>query len=180
MDEAAEDSLVTRSLGGDKRPFEQLVLVYGKPLFNAAFRILNDREDARDATQTAFVKAYEKLSTYDSRHRFFSWIYRILVNEALNALHGRRRNVPLPADLPADDRSPEEACDARSVRDAVQRAVASLPPQYRVVITLRCFGDLSYREMAYVLDLPERTVKSRLFTARQRLCTALARWGAQT
>ena len=79
-----EEALVLRSLAGDQKAFGELVGAHQQVLFNVALRMLNDREDARDVTQTAFLKAWRKLDTYDRRNKFFSWIYRILLNEALN------------------------------------------------------------------------------------------------
>ena len=177
MDETSERALVEHTLRGDARSFERLVEKYQRPLFNVAFRMLNDPEDSLDVTQTAFLKAYDKLGTYDSRHRFFSWIYRILVNESLNLIDRRRTAVPVPEELPSRSPAPDDACYGSEVARAVQAALQQLTTVYRTVIVLRYWGDMSHREIADVLDVPEKTVKSRLFTARRRLSELLGEKG---
>jgi RNA polymerase sigma-70 factor (ECF subfamily) len=137
-------------------------------LFNVAYRMVNDREDARDITQTVFVKAYEKLKTYDPQYRFFSWIYRIAVNECLNFLGRRRPQQPLDAE-PMSPVGPQDEVDARELSEQVQSALMKLSPDYRQVLILRHFVELSYDEMSGVLKVPVKTVKSRLYTARQRM-----------
>jgi RNA polymerase sigma-70 factor (ECF subfamily) len=180
MDEATEHSLVRKTLTGDGGAFGRLVEEYQKTLFNTAYRMLGDREEAKDVTQTAFVKAFDKLETFDSRHRFFSWIYKILVNEARNRLRRRRDVEPLSAEIASGARTLEEAHDDRWREERIQSAISQLAPDYRLVIVLRYFGDLSYREMSEVLDIPEKTVKSRLFTARRRLADILISLGVRT
>ena len=80
MSKPNDTDLVNRSLEGDRKAFEALLIRYEKPVYNAAYRMLNDAEDARDVAQTVFLKAYEKLGDFDPRYRFFSWIYRIALN----------------------------------------------------------------------------------------------------
>ena len=162
-----ERRLIERCLAGDSGAFEPLVERYHGPLFRAAARLLGDRESARDATQTAFLKAYQGLGTYDQNQRFFSWIYRILLNDCLNQLRGRRPESIL-ADLPAPPAS--DAIEARDLRLQVRRALLKLPAEQRDVVVLRHFAELSYDEVAATLHIPAKTVKSRLFAARQRLC----------
>jgi len=91
MSDDEEQAAVVRCLQGEARAFESIVDAYQRVLFNVALRMVNDRDDAQDVVQAAFVKAYEKLRTYDQRRKFFSWIYRITVNECLNHLARRRR-----------------------------------------------------------------------------------------
>jgi len=177
MDEASEKALVEDTLRGDTRSFERLVEKYQRPLFNVAYRMLNDPEDSLDVTQTAFLKAYDKLGTYDSRYRFFSWIYRILVNESLHLIDRRRTAVPVPEELPSRSPAPDDACHGNETARAVQNALQQLTTDYRTVIVLRYWGEMSHREIAEVLDVPEKTVKSRLFTARRRLSELLGTRG---
>ena len=170
--------LVRRSLRGDLTAFEALVEEYQRVLFTVAYRMLGDYEDARDAAQNTFIKVFQKLETFDQQQRFFSWIYRILVNECLNARRGRPVKVEGGDwEAPASNR-PDEPLEAAERRLQVRRAVLALPHDYREVIVLRHFGGLSYDEMAEALRIPVRTVKSRLYTARQRLMEALS--GVQT
>ena len=169
VDGDPDAQLVARCLGGDVEAFEPLVLRYQRPLFNVAWRMLGNREDARDVVQGAFVKAWEKLDTFDPRHRFFSWIYRIVVNESLNA---RSRRPPLQtlegSDVPGPG-GPEDALRSRERNDCLQKALLRLAGDDREVIILRHFAELSYAEIGETLGLAEKTVKSRLHEARQRL-----------
>jgi len=170
-----EPLLIRRCLDGDASAFEPLVERYHRPLFRVAARMLGDREEARDVTQTAFLKAYVALPSCDSERRFFSWIYRIVVNECLNALRSRRPGQPLPADeghLPqAAVADPVEAAERHA---RIRGALLRLTTEQRDVIVMRHFAELSYGQIAADLGVPEKTVKSRLFTARQRLCELLA------
>lgn len=168
IDGKDDAQLVERCVRGDVDAFEPLVERYQKVLFNVALRMVGDREDARDIAQTTFVKAYEKLRSYDPRFRFFSWIYRIAVNECLNFVSRRRPSQALHPGLASGD-DPEGEAEARELGVRVQEALVQLPPDQRLVLVLRHFRELSYGEMSEVLLVPEKTVKSRLYTARQRL-----------
>jgi RNA polymerase sigma-70 factor (ECF subfamily) len=170
-------SLVKRSLAGDQAAFEGLVGRYQKVLYTVALRMLGNPDDAKDATQTAFVKAYERLSSFDEQYRFFSWIYRILLNECLNMLRGRRPESELSPVL-ATAGGPFEAMVRGERRAQIQAALLQLTPDYRAAIVLRHFVGLSYDEMAEALGVPVKTVKSRLHTARQRLGELLLGWKA--
>lgn len=173
MSEDDDAELVRRCVRGDRRAFERLVLKYQKPVFNAALRMLRHPEDARDVAQTVFLKAYEHLAEYDPSHRFYSWIYRIALNESINQLNGRKRVSPVPEDEPSDGPGPEQEVDLELSGRRIQAALMTLGDDYRAVIVLRHFLDCSYEEIAEVLQLPEKTVKSRLFSARQLLRGAL-------
>ncbi len=176
MVSADEDGLlVARCLAGDTSAFRPLVERYQRVLFNVALRMLGDRDQAADAAQSAFVRAYEKLASYDRTHKFFSWLYRILVNECLNVKRGQRGLEPLDPGL-AGPGNPLELLEASERRARVQSAVARLPRALREVIVLRHFAALSYVEIAELLDVPEKTVKSRLYEARQQLGRTLLGW----
>ena len=178
--ETADDTaLIRRVLDGDPAAFETIVRCYERLAFTVALRMLGDYEDARDATQNAFVKVYEKLDTYDPSHRFFSWMYRILVNECLNARRARRPMEPVDADRAdrADPAEREDGVEAEERRRDVRAAILALPVPYREVIVLRHFAAMSYEEMSAALGVPAKTIKSRLHTARTRLAGALAIWG---
>ncbi len=172
MEQPDDALLVARSAGGDVTAFETLIERHQRVLFGVAMRMLGNYEDASDATQSALVKAYEKLSTFDPRFRFFSWIYRILLNECLNARRDRRPHEALTSHVAGGD-GPIEALEAADRRHVVQRALLTLPPDYRKVVVLRHFGGLNYDEIGETLGIPARTVKSRLYSARQRLLDLL-------
>jgi RNA polymerase sigma-70 factor (ECF subfamily) len=168
MDSGDDVELVARCLRGEVEAFAPLVERYQRVLYNLALRMLGDREDARDATQTAFVRAYEKLATYDSSHRFFSWIYRIVLNECLNQKQRRPFHESLSESLAASD-SPYREAEAHETSARVQAGLLRLPAELREVLILRHFLDLSYGDIGAALHLQEKTVKSRLYSARQRL-----------
>lgn len=175
-----DDALVQRSLAGDRNAFGELVTRYQGPLFNVAKRILRDHEEARDVTQTAFVKAWQHLHQFDRSHRFFSWIYRILMNEALNRSTRRKRYEELDVNLP-DPASPPEAELARKrLKSRISEALRELPSDSRDVVILRHWLDLSYEEIGERLGLPAKTVKSRLFSARRKLGAVLMLQGWET
>jgi RNA polymerase sigma-70 factor (ECF subfamily) len=166
-------ALVERCLGGDQRAFEALVQRHQRSLFTVAARMLGNRADAADATQNAFVRVYQNLGSYDPRYRFFSWIYRILVNECLNTLRARRQTEE-PVDVIDTTDGPLEALEAAERRRLVQQALMALQPELRVVIVLRHYTGLSYEEIGEAVGgLPVKTVKSRLYSARQRLAQLL-------
>jgi RNA polymerase sigma-70 factor (ECF subfamily) len=171
-EDANDAALVARTLGGDLAAFETIVVQYERVLFRIAQRMLGDREDARDATQTAFIRAYANLRRFDSNLRFFSWLYRILLNECLNIRRGRRPQEALTPEIAVAAGAPD-AVEARERRRRVQQALLELPHDYREVIVLRHFAELGYDDIAATLSIPAKTVKSRLYTARQRLCELL-------
>jgi RNA polymerase sigma-70 factor (ECF subfamily) len=144
-------------------------------LFTVALRMLGDREDARDAAQDAFTKAYEKLATYDRRHKFFSWLYRILVNECLNVRRAQRERAPLDPEMASPD-NPQRTASLAELRAGVQASLRQLSSEQREVVVLRHFAGMSYQEIEQTLAIPEKTVKSRLYEARQRLGPLLHSW----
>lgn len=168
-----EDGLIGRCLDGDSAAFEPLVERYHGPLFRVAARLLGDREEARDVTQTAFLKAYQALASCDRQRKFFSWIYRILVNECLNTLRARRPMQALDQSLAAPAGEADAVASAET-RKRVRLALLELSTEQRDVIVLRHFAEMSYEQVGAALGVPEKTVKSRLFSARQRLCELLA------
>lgn len=167
--EPDDNQLVRECLGGDEHAFETLLLRYQRPVFNAVLRMVRDRDEASDLTQTAFLKAFEQLASFNSGNKFFSWLYRIAINEALNHLKRSRRQEPLDGDWASEDRDPERTLVGVETSRLVQDALMRISPDSRAVLILRHFHDCSYEEMALVLGIPEKTVKSRLFSARHRL-----------
>ncbi len=150
---------------------------YQKPLFNAALRMLRNPQDALDVAQTTFLKAFEHLEDYDPSFRFYSWIYRIAVNESLNALGSRKAFVGISDEEPDDAPGPELQAEGDQTGREIEAALMGISPELRAVVVLRHFLRLSYRDMADILQLPEKTVKSRLYSARQLLRDELLRRG---
>ncbi len=172
-----------RPVKGDREAFGAIVDQYQRAIFNVAYRMVNDYEDAMDITQSAFMKAYENLDSYDPSHKFFSWLYRIAINESLNHVSKRKRQTRLAYE-PADSseygghgRSPDDPVEQSETDAMLQNALVRLTFDYRLVVILRHFLSLSYREIGEIIDVPEKTVKSRLFTGRQLLKEILVEQG---
>ena len=177
MNEPDDKKLVERCSKGDRQAFEQLLVKYEKPVFNAAYRMLNSPDDARDVTQTVFLKVFEHLDQYDPKYRFFSWIYRITLNESINWLKKSNRLDALDGDV-ADTRSgPELEAGNAQLSESMQAALMTISPDYRAVIVLKHLLGCSYQEIGEVLEIPEKKVKSRLYTARKLLQATLTERG---
>jgi RNA polymerase sigma-70 factor (ECF subfamily) len=167
----ADSVLVKRTLDGDQRAFGELIDRYQKPVFSHALKTLGDKQDAEDVTQTVFLKAFEHLGKYKPEYKFFSWIYRIAINESIN--HAKRRkpvesfdeSTALPADIFADHDL------EREVLDGIMR----LGIEDRAIVLLKHFEGFSYSDIEYIMEIPIKTVKSRLYSARQRLREILIR-----
>jgi RNA polymerase sigma-70 factor (ECF subfamily) len=178
-------ALVTRILGGDRDLFGVLMARYEKRLINYVYRITHRYEDAHDLTQEIFVKVYMALDRYDPKYQFSTWLFRIAQNSAIDAL--RKKSIAeVPLARPADDEpsgkerefaddgiSPYRALKNKQLSSAIDTAVAKLPPDYRELIQLRHFAELSYEEIASMKKLPLGTVKNKLFRARNLLKDAL-------
>ena len=169
MVEVGDAELVRRCCGGDRSAFEILLRRYERPVYNAALRMLRNPEDAKDVAQTVFLKVYEHLSEYDPKYKFYSWIYRIAVNESLHGLSRRHHVESIDDDEPDERPGPDDEAGDQQVSRRVQDALMHLKSEYRSVIVLKHLLGCSYDDMSEILQLPEKTVKSRLFTARQLL-----------
>lgn len=150
---------------------------YQKPIYNVALQMVNNIDDAADLTQTVFIKAYEKLNSYNDRYKFYSWLYRIAVNTSLNFVEKNKRQELLGDRDVLQGSLVEDELESLERVEKLQEAILELRPEYRIVIVLRHFHDLSYDEMGTILDIPEKTVKSRLFAARQMLKDLLLKSG---
>jgi RNA polymerase sigma-70 factor (ECF subfamily) len=178
-------TLVARILEGDRDRFTELVTRYEKRVVNYVYRITHRYEDAHDLTQEIFVKVYLALDRYDPKYQFSTWLFRIAQNSAIDALRKKGvSEVPLtrPGDHDEDDRerefaddgiSPYRALKNKQLGFAIDKAVGKLPPDYRELIQLRHFAELSYEEIASMKKLPLGTVKNKLFRARNLLKDAL-------
>lgn len=166
-----DEALVRECRQGDRRALDALVRRFERPVYNAAIRILGNPEDAADVTQTTFLKLFASLDRYNPQFRLFSWIYRIAVNESLHQL-ARRKPAESFEDAPDVDTSEQSAVEAELHRE-IQAVLMELNDDHRVVIVLHYFGELSYGEIGEVLELPGKTVKSRLYSARQQLKSRL-------
>lgn len=175
--------LVRQILAGETEAFEPLVLKYQRTLFNTAYRFVGDAHEAEDLTQEIFVKVYGNLSSFAGRSRFFTWLYAI----ALNHLRSRRRPLTrflrsvtdvLRFDTLVDRAdSIDERVVRRETMSAVEEGIASLPELYREAVILRDVRQLSYREIAELLELNMESVKTRIHRGRALLSRALRQKG---
>ncbi len=180
-DELDDRTLVAGTLAGDQEKFTRLVARYERRLINYVYRITRRYEDAHDLTQEIFVKVYMALDRYDPKYQFSTWIFRIAQNAAIDAV--RKKSIPeeplvrqdrseggeREIEFAADVVQPDRAVRNRELSEAIDLAVESLPEDYRELIQLRHFAELSYEEIATMKDLPLGTVKNKLFRARNLL-----------
>jgi RNA polymerase sigma-70 factor (ECF subfamily) len=181
--------LVNAARGGDVASFEQLVKKYDRNVFRIAQHITQNREDAEDVVQDAFLKAFTNLGQFQGQSKFYTWLVRIAVNEALMRLRRRRpeRMVSLDEDInTGEDTIPREVADwspnpeqlynQSELREILQKTVQGLPPSFRTVFVLRDVEGLSTEETADALGLSIPAVKSRLLRARLQLRERLAKY----
>jgi len=177
MNNNDDAALVKKCMKGDVKAFENLIDKYQKPIFNTALRICNDFDNAEDISQAAFVKAFENLKSYHPKYKFFSWLYRIVINEALNFLHRGKKFLDLDENIISKEKTPDQVFEQTELSNKIRNALMNIEPNYRILIDLRHFQNCSYSEIGYILSIPEKTVKSRLYTARQVLGKILIKEG---
>jgi len=168
MREISDRDLVAKCLNGDNTAFDQLVLRYQLPMYRTALQIVQDESLARDITQNGFIKSWEKLHTYNSKYRFYSWLYKIIINESLNKKRSVRKMDSLTTAEKSDE-TPYAQMVKNEEKEKLYKAISLLTEEQKIVIHLRHFEELSYKEMSDVLDIEEKTVKSRLYSARMKL-----------
>ena len=184
-----EQALVQAAKCGEVAAFEDLVRRYDRNVFRIAQHITQNREDAEDVVQDAFLKAYENLDQFQGQSKFYTWLVRIAVNEALMKLRKRRpeRMVSLDEEVKTEDDAlprevadwtpnPEQQYTQAELRDILSRTIQGLPPGFRTVFVLRDVEGLSTEETAEALDLSIPAVKSRLLRARLQLRERLSRY----
>jgi RNA polymerase sigma-70 factor (ECF subfamily) len=177
MDKDEEIEMVTDCQNGDRTALDKLVRQLQKPIYNAAYRMLGNPEEAADVTQTTFLKVFENIQQFNPNYRLFSWTYRIAMNECIDQLKRSRRTEPLKESPIAKTDSPQEQAATAQLAGEVQATLMELSEDHRAVITLRHFSECSYEDISRILQLPEKTVKSRLFTARQQMKNKLQQHG---
>jgi len=184
-----EMSLVQAAKAGDVGAFEELVRRYDRNVFRIAQHITQNREDAEDVVQDAFLKAYSNLAQFQGQSKFYTWLVRIAVNEALMKLRRRRpeRMVSLDQEVQTEEDSmprevadwspnPEQLYNQSELRDILGKTIQGLPPSFRTVFVLRDVEGLSTEETAQALELSVPAVKSRLLRARLQLRERLNRY----
>jgi RNA polymerase sigma-70 factor (ECF subfamily) len=183
-----EGQLVARAQAGDSQAFTELMNRYERKIYRLAKHITQNDEDAEDVLQEAFLKAYEHLDTFQGNSKFYTWIVRIAVNEALMRLRKRKSDRTVPLDEPVDtgeemvtreiavwEDNPEQRYSREEMHDILDQAVESLKPDFRTVFALRDIEELSTEETAETLGISVPAVKSRLLRARLALREKLTR-----
>jgi RNA polymerase sigma-70 factor, ECF subfamily len=176
-----EPELVAAAKAGDMTAFETLVSRYERKIFRLAQNITQNREDAEDTMQEAFLKAYQHLGDFQGNSRFYTWLVRIAVNQALMKLRKRRPNVvsldedietgeeSMPREVEDWGPSPEDRYEQSELGGILNETISDLDPSFRIVFQLRDIEELSTEETADVLGLSVPAVKSRLLRARLKL-----------
>lgn len=179
--EVADVALVQRVQQGDRRAFDQLVQRYQHKVLKLVMRYVRNHAEAEDVAQEAFLKAYRAIQSFRGDSAFYTWIYRIAINTAKNALvAAKRRPVDYDLDLQdaehversgrlRDDATPESLLLTDEIRATVDSAIAALPEDLRRAVILREYDGLSYEEIAEVMGCPVGTVRSRIFRAREAI-----------
>jgi RNA polymerase sigma-70 factor, ECF subfamily len=183
-----ESALVARAKAGDVEAFSELVKHYDRRVFRMAKQITQNDDDAEDVLQETFLKAYTHLDNFQGNSKFYTWVVRIAVNEALMKLRKRRSDRTVPLDEPIDtgedemvreiavwDQNPEDTYSREELGALLDEAIQSLRPAYRTVFILRDIEELSIEETAEALNLSISAVKSRLLRARLQLREKLTR-----
>jgi RNA polymerase sigma-70 factor, ECF subfamily len=184
-----EMSLVQAAKNGDLEAFSELVKRYDRNVFRIAQHITHNEEDAQDVVQDAFLKAYQNLEQFQGNSKFYTWLVRIAVNEALMRLRKRRndRTVSLDEDVETEEGTmprevadwspnPEQIYGQSELGDILKKTIQGLPPGFRTVFVLRDIEGLSTEETAEMLGLSVPAVKSRLLRARLQLRERLAKY----
>jgi RNA polymerase sigma-70 factor (ECF subfamily) len=175
-DAPTDAQLITQILAGSQARYRLLVERHQQAVYNAAYRLLGNRDEAADITQDAFLRAYRALDTFQQDKSLAPWLCRIAINLALNRLKRQRPTLSLDderqnpgLDLPDASAEPQAGLLRSERQQALRQAILDLPPEQRVVIELRHFQEQSYEEIAAGLNISLANVKSRLFRARQKL-----------
>ena len=176
MQVLADETLVRLCLRGDRAAFAEIVTRYQKQIFSLAYRLTNQVEDAQDLAQEAFLKIYQVLGKYDTSRPFFPWMYKVAANVCYTALRKRPQDeVPLDKviefapTIPQAATQPEDYTETKEIQRAVQEALSGLPDKYKVPLVLRYLEDMTYQQIADVMDLPLTTIETRLFRGKSLL-----------
>lgn len=167
-----DEAIVARVLGGERELYEVLVRRHNERLYRAARAVLGRDADVEDVMQEAYVQGFAHLAQFRAEARFSTWLTRIAIHDAF--ARKRRAKRQYEVEEPVDNLSPERQTESREITALLERAIDALPDTFREVLVLRTLEDMSVAETADVLDIPEDTVKTRLFRARGLLREAIA------
>jgi len=177
MTHTSDSDLVARCLAGDRNSFNVLIDRYHAVLLNMVRRMVRNPEDAKDIVQGVFLKAFERLHLFNTNMKFFSWLYRIAVNETINFIESSRVRSHTGVADNSHWHTPESEYNRSELVRQVEGAMMQLDGSARALVVLRHYAELSYRELGFIFDMPEKTIKSRLYGARRSLARHLVRKG---
>ncbi len=166
------DDRIQRLREGDEEAFEQVVTQFGSMVVNLSFRFIGNKPDAEDVTQDVFIKFWKNINSYKGESSLKTWIYRITVNESLNFVRRKKINSFIglleSAILPSEHSS-EDSLIKKEESNLVRKAIRALPKNQRIAIILRSFKNLSYHEIAEIMEISKSSVESLLFRAKKGL-----------
>ena len=170
-----ETDLLARVISGDRAAFDSIMRGQEDRVFSVCLRILGDRDNALDATQETFLTVFRKAAQFKGDSALGTWIYRIAVNTCYDQIRksGRKPTDSLPDHLEPPDLAAEDAIEAAGLRPEIERALASLPPEFRAAVVLSDLEGMPLPEVAHALGVPLGTVKSRIFRGRRLLAERL-------
>jgi RNA polymerase sigma-70 factor, ECF subfamily len=173
-EEPTDRELVERCVSGDRVAFALLVKRHERRVYNLAYRMLGREEDARDATQDAFMTVLRRLSSFRGEAAFTTWLHRVTVNASYDILRKRKREPALELSESSETAMPRaDHAESTAISIDVQRALLAVPPEFRAPLVMHDIQDLAYEDIARILEVPVGTVKSRIHRGRVALARAL-------
>lgn len=178
MQDLPDSTLIHRTRGGETNAFGELVSRYQQSVFNVCYRLIGNYRDAEDMTQNTFIRAYQRLHTYDDQRPFGPWIRKIATNISINVFQKHQPDTVAYEEHKYQTSSnngttPEEIFSQTERAETIHQAIINLPPKHRLMIELRHYQDLSYQEIAETLHISLSDVKSYLFRGRKMLAERL-------
>jgi len=167
--------LVNKAKAGEKKAFSELIKRYYEMVYAVSFGVINNREEAQDITQEIFIKLPDRLQRFEGRSKFKTWLYRVTVNSTIDFVRKRKPTVPLDhaQNFEHPGKGPVEAASQNERKKIVKEAMSALSAEHRAILVLREWHEMSYDEIAEILDLERGTVMSRLHYARKALADVL-------
>ena len=178
MERLADEKLVSQTLKGEEGAFSTLIKRYEKQIYSLAYRLTNNKDDAQDLAQEAFIKIYKNLDKYDHERPFFPWMYKVAANVCYSMLRQSKSHateitlekvIEFSPLIPDRNTHPEEYYQTKETQKLVRQAIAELPERYRVPLVLKYLEEMSYKEISEILDIPVTTIETRLYRGRSLL-----------
>ncbi len=179
--DALVNKRIEQVLKGDQNVYADIVNLYQHKLYQVCYRMLNNKQEAEDIAQEAFIRAYINLHTFDQKRKFSTWIYRIATNLCIDRIRKKKPDYYLDAEvagtngldmysqIAASEQLPEEQLEQMELQERIQYEISRLPEKYRSVIVLKYIEELSLQDISEILDMPLGTVKTRIHRGREAL-----------